>query len=473
MDSLFDLHPLGPEPQGLERRILKLQKINAALMQRVERTMDQQANAYSLFQTAITLESQVRMRTEELTNALARLERTNDELSTARDASERANRFKTRFFTAVGHDLLQPLHAARLSASALAESGGDNPQSAIAERIEHALMTIEELLKSILDISKLEAGVVTPALRPVALDDLFASLAVDIDPQARAKSLMLSWRPSGLAVVSDPLMLRRILQNLMANAVQYTERGGIRLLARRRGSHVRIEVWDTGPGIGAAERETIFEEFQRGTASDRPAIGGFGLGLSIVQRMAEALGHPLELCSRVGHGTRFSVSAPQAEAGSDAAAIAPIVNVRAAGLSGAKVAVIDNDASVLDAMQALLERWECKVRAARNIDGLMARSGADDYRPDLILADYHLDDGRSGLDAVHALRLALGKDVPAIVITADRSRAIADAARELNCELLLKPVKPAELRALMQHLLARTPRALVKVREAENPETPM
>ena len=253
MDSLFDLLPLGPTADDLERRILKLQKINAALMQRVERSMDQQANAYSLFQTAITLESQVRLRTEELSNALARLERTNDELSSARDVSERANRFKTRFFTAVGHDLLQPLHAARLSASALAEAADDGRQSTIAARIEHALVTIEELLKSILDISKLEAGVVTPALRPVALDDLFASLALDIEPQARAKDLSLKWRHSGLAVVSDPLMLRRILQNLMANAVQYTDRGGILLLARRRGDGVRIEVWDTGPGISDAE----------------------------------------------------------------------------------------------------------------------------------------------------------------------------------------------------------------------------
>ncbi len=314
MDSLFDLHPLGLSPQDLERRILKLQKINAALMQRVERSMDQQANAYSLFQTAITLESQVRLRTEELTSALARLERTNDELSTARDASERANRFKTRFFTAVGHDLLQPLHAARLSASALADTGADQPQRIFAERIEHALTTIEELLKSILDISKLEAGVVTPALRSVALDELFQSVAVDIDPQARAKNLSLAWRRSGLAVVSDPLMLRRILQNLMANAVQYTAKGGIRLFARQRAGLVRIEVWDTGPGIGEADRETIFEEFHRGSATDRPAIGGFGLGLSIVQRMAETLGHPLELCSRPGHGTRFSVSAPRGNA---------------------------------------------------------------------------------------------------------------------------------------------------------------
>jgi signal transduction histidine kinase len=459
MDSLFDLHPLGPTADDLERRILKLQKINAALMQRVERSMDQQANAYSLFQTAITLESQVRLRTEELSNALARLERTNDELSSARDVSERANRFKTRFFTAVGHDLLQPLHAARLSASALAEAADDDRQSTIAARIEHALVTIEELLKSILDISKLEAGVVTPALRPVALDDLFASLALDIEPQARAKDLSLKWRHSGLAVVSDPLMLRRILQNLMANAVQYTDRGGILLLARRRGDGVRIEVWDTGPGISDADRQTIFEEFQRGTAADRPAIGGFGLGLSIVQRMAEALGHPLGLCSRIGRGTRFSVTAGRAALPDVAASALPSapIQARALGLSGAHIVVIDNDPGVLEAMQALLRRWDCDVYAARSIAGL---SGADreDFRPDIILADYHLDDGRNGLEAITLLRQRAGSVVPAVVITADRAPAVADAVRALDCELLLKPVKPAALRALMQHLLSQVPR---------------
>jgi signal transduction histidine kinase len=310
MGPSLDVPPTGSSAEELERQIAKLMKINAALMQRVEKSMDQQANAYSLFQTAITLEGQVRVRTEELKSALSRLERTNDELMAARDASERANRFKTRFFTAVGHDLLQPLHAARLTVTALAEPFGTAHQRRLADRIEHALTTIEELLKSILDISKLEAGVITPSLRPVALDELFASLALDIEPLARVKNLALTWRRSQMAVISDPLMLRRILQNLMTNAVQYTQRGGIKLAARRRGGNVRIEVWDTGPGIAPAEREMIFEEFQRGRATDRPAIGGFGLGLSIVQRMAEALDHPLGLCSRIGHGSRFSISTP-------------------------------------------------------------------------------------------------------------------------------------------------------------------
>jgi len=456
--SLFGIDAPGTSPEDLERRIAKLQKINAALMQRVERSMDQQGNAYSLFQTAIALESQVRQRTEELTSALARLERTNDELSAARDTSERANRFKTRFFTAVGHDLLQPLHAARLSASALAEANGSASQRAIAERIEHALTTIEQLLKSILDISKLEAGVVTPACRSVALDEMFASLVVDLEPQARAKGLALTWRRNGLTVNSDPLMLRRILQNLMANAVQYTDKGCVRLLGRPRGEMVRIEVWDTGPGIGEADRETIFEEFQRGAATDRPTVGGFGLGLSIVQRMAEALGHRLDLCSRVGHGTRFSVTVPRALTEAPATqeqttAAQTHLDVGTSSLDGAEIAVIDNDPGVLEAMRSLLERWGCRVYAARSLEGF-ARVEPAQSTPDIILADYHLDERRNGLEAVHALRRAAGAAIPAIIITADRAPDIADAAHEMDCEVLLKPVKPARLRALMLHLLA-------------------
>jgi signal transduction histidine kinase/CheY-like chemotaxis protein len=448
MDSLFDLHPLGPTADDLERRIVKLQKINAALMQRVERSMDQQANAYSLFQTAITLESQVRLRTEELSNALARLERTNDELSSARDVSERANRFKTRFFTAVGHDLLQPLHAARLSASALAEAADDGRQSTIAARIEHALVTIEELLKSILDISKLEAGVVTPALRPVALDDLFASLALDIEPQARAKDLSLKWRHSGLAVVSDPLMLRRILQNLMANAVQYTDRGGILLLARRRGDGVRIEVWDTGPGISDADRQTIFEEFQRGTAADRPAIGGFGLGLSIVQRMARVLNHGLALDSNRGGGSHFSVTVPTTEIVNHASTIANVMNASHTPMQGALIVVVENEPAILDGMLTLVTGWGADVIAKADAASTVQAIDGDGRRPTGFVVDYHLDRGH-GIAAIADLRARYGQDIPAILITADRSPKVREAARDAEISMLNKPVKPASLRAII------------------------
>ena len=453
IDQLLEQLHADLPPEELERRLTKLKKITAALMQRVEKSMDQQANAYSLFQTAITLEGQVRVRTEELKTALSRLERTNDELTTARDVSERANRFKTRFFTAVGHDLLQPLHAARLSASALVDQDSSEQQRRLATRIEHALTTVEELLRSILDISKLEAGVISPSVRIVPLGEVFASLIVDIEPLAKAKGLDLRRRRTELAVMSDPLMLRRIVQNLVANAVQYTRSGGIMLAARRRGSDVRIEVWDTGPGIPEAERNRIFEEFQRGSEADRATEGGFGLGLSIVQRMSEALGHSVGLCSREGRGTRFSITVPFAgivRYSVDTAA----TTARPYGLTGAKVVVIDNDASVLEAMQSLLEHWACDVTLLRGLEELdqVIASGT---RPDILLVDYHLDGGTSGITAIERLRAATGRTLPAIIITADHSTAPADQANAADCQILTKPVKPAELRALMSHLLAR------------------
>lgn len=442
------------EIEGLERQVSKLLKINSALMQRVEKSMEQQANAYSLFQTAIALEEQVRVRTDELKNALTSLERSNDELMSARDAAERANRFKTGFFTAVGHDLLQPLHAARLSASALAETDGKIDHKRLANRIEHALTTIEDLLKSILDISKLEAGAITPSFQPFPLEELFSSLAVDIGPMARSKGLDLTWRRNTFAVMSDPLMLRRILQNLLANSVQYTEQGAVMLAARRRGADVRIEVWDTGPGIPEAERALIFEEFQRGPGADRPNIGGFGLGLSIVKRMADALGHPINFCSRVGHGTLFTVSPPFAATVDTRST----PNTRAGcgrpyGLAGAKVVVIDNDATVLEAMQTLLERWSCEARAVASLAELNSLID-EGFRPEIMLADYHLNNSQCGLDAVEYLRTEIDPKLPVIVVTADHSPAIADRARTARCDILLKPVKPAELRALMVHLLA-------------------
>ena len=446
--------PDSPSESPYVRRIAKIEKINAALIHRVERSLDQQGNAYSLFQTAIGLESQVRSRTEELKAALLRLGRTNDELVTARDAAERANRIKTRFFTAVGHDLLQPLHAAKLSLSALGGPERDSASRRLVNQIEHALSTVEDLLKTILDISKLEAGIIKPSLQPVGLAEMFASLALDMYPIARSKHVALTLRPTKLAVLSDRPMLRRILQNLLANAVRYTEHGGIKLVARRRGSNVRIEVWDTGPGIPAEECERIFEEFQRGAAAERTSHTGFGLGLSIVQRAAEALGHHVDLCSRVGHGSRFAVTVPYLGT-IDSVAPSPAHpgEADAYGFASIKVFVIDNDDAVLEAMNALLARWSCETRVSRGQGDLQSLLGSPGFRPDIVLADFHLDRGASGLDVVAELRRSLGVEIPVIVITADHSPGVAEAVRSADCELLCKPVKPAELRALMLHLL--------------------
>lgn len=445
----------GDRLATVERRIVKLEKINSALMARVERSMDQQANAFSLFQTAIGLEAQVKVRTEELKTALERLEIANDELVAARDAAERANRFKTRFFTAAGHDLLQPLHAARLSLSAMSAETGDPNQTKLIRQVDHALSSIDELLRTILDLSKLEAGVIKPAQQTVAAASIFETLKGGLEPIARAKGLKLTIRPTDLSVRSDPLLLRRILQNLLANAVNYTEAGEVLLAARRHGATASIEVWDTGPGIEPAEQLRIFEEFQRGAASGRAAGGGFGLGLAIVQRSAEALGHAITLCSRPGKGTCFRVSVPFV--GRDlparpAPAEQPARTVY--GFGGRSMLIIDNDQQVLAAMQTLLRSWSCTVHSAaslREIDALLAAEPS--LAPDVILADYHLDNGEIGVDAVERVRSVLGKSVPAIVITADHSAEVAGNVVNAKCEILKKPVRPAELRALILHVM--------------------
>jgi signal transduction histidine kinase len=443
--------------EDLERRNAKLAKINAALMQRVERSMDYQANAYSMFQTAIGLETQVRARTEELKAALNRLERANSQLTSARDGAERANRFKTRFFTAVGHDLLQPLHAARLSLSALGEIHDDQQHMRLVGQVDHALSTIEELLRTILDLSKLDSGAIKPSFQPVEIQDLFRSVLVDIEPIARAKGLVMTMRAGDVAATSDPLMLRRILQNLLANAVQYTERGRVLLSCRKRGAHFRIDVWDTGPGIAPSEQSKIFEEFHRGAAGQRSHAGGFGIGLAIISRMAEALGHKIELRSEPGRGTRFSVYVPAAsEERPVRAAVRDRQSAasRAYGLAAMKVIVIDNDPGVRDAMRALLDRWGCDARLfARLADVEALIASQPGFRPDIILADFHLDNGEQGLDAVSRLRGASSVPIQAVVITADHSAEVSEAVASAGCEILRKPVKPAELRALITHLV--------------------
>ena len=438
---------------SLTRQIEKLTKINTALLNRVERSMDQQANAFSLFQTAIGLESQVRGRTETLKNVLSRLEIANDELVMARDAAERANRFKTRFFTAVGHDLLQPLHAARLSLSAMAEDPRPNQNARLTGQVDQALSTIEDLLRSILDISKLEAGVVKPSIEVTPLQVVFETVVTSIEPLVREKGLQLNLRPTTAMTSTDPLMLRRILQNLLANAVNYTQRGRLLLACRRRGQNLRIEVWDTGGGIQPSEQKVIFEEFQRGSQQEQTT--GFGLGLAIVQRMAEALGHKIDLCSRPGAGTCFSVSVPF----SGTALLKPPRETRprpanAYGFSKSCVMVIENDSAVREAMQALLSRWGCTVRSVASLGEMAALLQSEPgFVPSIALADYHLDRGETGLAAVINLRAAFGVSLPAIIITADYSDIVTGSSYGARCEVLRKPVRPAELRALMQFLL--------------------
>jgi signal transduction histidine kinase len=449
---VIDLEP--DRIMSLEREIAKLRKINAALMSRVERSTDQQLNAFSLFETAISLDQQVRDRTQQLKQALQSLERTNGFLSQAKQQAEAASSLKSSVLISVTHDLLQPLNAARLTLSALAEMVGSAKETLLTEQIDRSLATLEDLLRTLLDISKLDAGVLKPDIRPVSMSMLFEVLRQEFIPIAAKRHLELRISPSAETVLSDPLMLRRILQNLLANALRYTQRGGVLMGCRPKGANVSIEVYDTGPGIPETQREAIFMEFQRGDTS----IGddaGIGLGLSIVRRFATALGHEIDLKSRSGRGSMFGVTVPRSFASDVTASRCEPARLVSAygGMDNARILLIENDLSSAEGLANLLEKWGCDVAIAKSAADALDHIGARDEVPDAIIADLHLDNGETGIAAIEAIRNAIKTDVPAIIVSADHSAKASLDVASFGHELLKKPIKPAEMRSLLSFLL--------------------
>ncbi len=357
------------EAEELRREIAKLQKINAKLISRVERSYDQSPNAYALFETAIALDNQVRRRTAEVQQALRSVERANQDLTRAKQQAEAANLLKSSVLTSISHDLLQPLNAARLALSALTSFDIGREPAGLIDQADRSLATLEDLLRTLLDLSKLDAGVMTPDLQAFAIDDLVASLVKEQAQAATRRGLKLRHFSVRRMVRSDPLLLRRVIQNLIANGLRYTRRGGVLVGGRARADRWTVEVWDTGPGIPEERRDAIFQEFQRGEAGEHGGQG-FGLGLAIVRRLALALEHPIDLRSKVGKGSMFSVSLPLAEPRQAEPAAARAQSSIAFGgpLRNARVLVIENDAAVLSAMSALLARWGCEVAVAPSGD---------------------------------------------------------------------------------------------------------
>lgn len=451
-----------------EQKIAKLQKINAALMERVERSTDQQGNAFSMFQTAINLEGQIRRRTQELTNALMRLEQTNRELNIAKEDAEQANLSKTRFLAAASHDVLQPLNAASLLLSALGEQQQTDKGRQLSGQLQHSLDTINDVLRSLLDISRLDAGVVQPRIEQVAVQELFDSLESDFRPIAEASNLELRFRRSDIVVLSDHLMLRRILQNLVSNALRYTETGGVLVGCRSRTNNIVVSVFDTGTGFEMKEGPELFEEFHRSVPKhirNEETKPGLGLGLSIVSRMCKTLGHQLEYNStpavnRSGGGSIFSIVMDK----TGATAVPVIRSSHSAGTSklqgvyGTRILLLENDTVVTKAMLELFEQWHCEVRHGSNFDEA-SQCLQDGWAPQVVIADQQLDDGDLGTETVTALRKQLipsTPNLPAIMITADPSESLKSFTAENEIELMLKPVKPAQLRALLTHVVADT-----------------
>ena len=392
-----------------------------------------------------TLERRVRERTEELT-------RLNEELTRAKREADEANVSKTRFLAAASHDILQPLNAARLYATSLTERAREGEQAQLAENVEASLDAVEEILTTLLDISRLDTGALKPQWSTMRVDDLFGQLAREFGPMAAAKGLDLGFAPCSLSVRSDRRLLVRLLQNLVSNAVKYTPAGRVLIGCRRRGGKLRLEVWDTGLGVPASKQKTIFREFRRLAAGSRVAQGS-GLGLSIVERIGKALDVAIGLASEPGKGSVFRVSVPIApHAAPKPAPVAARKTAPIAPLGRLSVLAIDNEPAVLDGMRHLLSGWGLDIRTATAIAEARELVAADDP-PDVVIADYHLDDG-DGLLAVAAVREAVGRELPAVLITADHTPALRQAADGHGIRVLNKPLKPAALRALLSQITA-------------------
>jgi Na+/proline symporter/signal transduction histidine kinase len=395
---------------------------------------------------AEALEQRVRERTQEL-------EHLNTELVRAKAEAEDANISKTRFLAAASHDILQPLNAARLYVTSLVErQNSSDPQSDHEEarlvgNVDASLEAIEEILGALLDISRLDAGAMKPEIVSFRIDDILRQLEVEFVPLAREKGLDLMFVPSSLAVQSDRRLLRRLLQNLVSNAVKYTPKGRVLIGCRRRGGRLRIDVYDTGLGIPAEQTREIFKEFHRLDQGARVARG-LGLGLSIVERIGRVLDHAIDVNSNLGGGSHFSVEVPLATAVPTALPRSAPQRGDLGQLAGMTILCIDNDAKILDGMEALLGGWGCRVLKAPSLTGAIAAVHDARVAPAGLLVDYHLDDG-TGIEAIVALRGRYGAELPAILITADRSPRVRDEARERDIQLLHKPLKPAALRALI------------------------
>ena len=398
----------------------------------------------ALAATNETLEQRVRERTEELV-------RLNAELARAKSEADDANLSKTRFLAAASHDILQPLNAARLYATTLVEridNGPGGKDTELVRNMDASLEAVEEILTALLDISRLDAGAMKPELSVFRIDDILGQLKIELAPMAREKVLRIDFVPCSLSVRSDRRLLRRLLQNLISNAIKYTVKGRVLVGVRRRGADIEVQVLDTGLGIPESQQKAIFREFERLAAAAKTARG-LGLGLSIVERISRVLEHRIRVRSKPGDGSLFSVLVPVSAASVAAAqSVAEAPPAPPTPLSGLHVLAIDNEPRILAGMNHLLMGWGCVVTVGADLAEARAALERRGVTPDVIIADYHLDDS-DGISAIGALREAYGADLPAILATADRSPEVRDLAASHDIRVLNKPLRPAALRALL------------------------
>ncbi|WP_323846422.1 hybrid sensor histidine kinase/response regulator [Microbulbifer magnicolonia] len=414
---------------------------------------DYQRTLAELTEVKNSLEHKVAARTAELQSL-------NDELQKLNSELHAASAGKTRFLAAASHDLVQPLNASRLFLDALTARQLDGDSRSLLNRADRALAAAEQLITDMLQIARMDAGDIHPQIRPTALDKVVAEVVDQARLAAAARNIQLRYRRSSLWVQSDEKMLRRVVQNLLDNAIKYTRDGGVLIGARKQGTSVSLEIWDTGCGIDASQQQNIFREFCRLGGVEREH--GYGLGLATVERLCRLLESPIDLTSQPGRGSVFRVCLPSAREKLSTVPVPASAPPRPSTLH-LHVVCVDNEPAILEAMQALLGGWGCNVVCARG-----PREALQLQRPDLLLMDFHLDDSIDGIALARQLMSHWGEAVPCVIISAENTDLVKNRARGEGWQFLQKPLRPAALRALLQ---ARQVQLQPEGREQAEPAT--
>lgn len=373
-------------------------------------------------------------------------------LTQEKDAAEKANIAKSKFLAAASHDLRQPLHALSLLTGALAERIQYKEVKGIVDKMRAAVMALENLFNALLDISKLDSGVLQPCVEDFYLQALFDRMENDYRPEAEQKGLTLEVENCGQLVIrSDTILLERILRNFVSNAIRYTKAGSVRLTTREEGQQIAISVKDTGMGIPEEKQAVIFDEYVQLDNPERDREKGLGLGLAIVSRISHLLGHELRLISEHAEGSEFIVRVPRGESANIKQAGATTVPELGQDLQGLRVLVIDDEKAILEALKVLLIGWDCDVITADTIEDARKQLQKRGIEPDAILSDYRLRKNVTGIDAIKTIEAMVGREIPSLLITGDMN--VGPQAEGIGeYRVLHKPVQPARLRAFLKHV---------------------
>ena len=379
------------------------------------------------------------------------------ELRERKEEAEAATQAKSRFIAAASHDLRQPLHALGMFVARLSQLPMDEPTRQLVGNLDASVLAMQNLLDALLDVSRLEADAVKIRARPTTVNELFDMLRNALTSAATEKGLRLRIRPSKAWIMSDPVLLHRVLLNLVSNAIRYTVQGSVLVSCRPWGDgrFVRIEVWDSGVGIAPQHQADVFKEFFQVGNPQRNREQGLGLGLNIVKRTTQLLGHRLHLRSGLGCGTRFTIEVPQIpRPQADPVRWAPAPALPTDGFEGVAVLVIEDDALASEGLTGLLQSWGCETRRADGLEVALALV-AGGWRPDVIVSDFRLRDVEHGIETVRRLRVALGGPIPACLMSGNTDPQLIQATRQAGLTLLYKPVRPAKLRSLLRKLVEK------------------